>query len=102
MEAPSRHPIFEAILRGDSAEVGRLAAEPSFLQARADLGERYGSFFMRITPLIFASMAAGELGEVVRVLLEAGADPNEKSDAEGGPVFYAAGGPWPADPATMP
>ncbi|CAN5721589.1 hypothetical protein BH11ARM2_BH11ARM2_32800 [soil metagenome] len=76
-----QNPIFPAILQGDVAEVNRLATDPANLEARADLHDDHGAFYKSMTPLMVAAAAPGERAESVRVLLDAGADPNAHSAA---------------------
>ncbi|RYG26484.1 hypothetical protein EON82_03115 [bacterium] len=90
--------LIRAIRAGDVDAVWRL------LDAGADPNEKlweeldHGPFLEGVTPLMVAAAAPKSNVEIVRLLLERGADPFAVSDGEVTALWYAAGGgtgyPW--------
>ena len=81
-----------AIRRGDSDDVRRLLRQGADVNQKWREGLDYGPYLEGVTPLMIAAAAPKSNVEIVRILLEAGADLKEVSDGKVAASWYAAGG----------
>ncbi len=84
--------LIQAIRMGDASSVKQLleaGVDPNFhMPAESD----HGLFLDQVTPLMVAVAAPKATAEVVRLLLDHGADPFAVSEGEVSPTWYASGG----------
>ncbi len=84
--------LIEAIRRGDNEKVRTLLSAGADPNYQFDLGREYGEFFNALTPLMFAAAAPKSNVEIVRSLVEFGADVTALSAGGTSAIWYAAGG----------
>ncbi len=84
--------LVRAIRRGDVDDVRRILEAGADLSWRLPAEDDHGAFLDQTTPLMVAAAAPGSNAEIVRLLLDKGADPFAVSEGEVSAVWYASGG----------
>lgn len=84
--------LVRAIRRGDVDEVRRILEAGADLNWRLPAEDDHGAFLDQTTPLMIAAAAPASNADIVRLLLDKGADPFAVSEGEVSAVWYASGG----------
>lgn len=84
--------FLHAIRTGDLEGVRRLLEQGIDVNSRMSPASDHGLFFLEVTPLMVAVAARGSTADIVRILLEHGADPFALSAGDVSATWYASGG----------